>query len=124
MIYGQLSWHSQPCKATAVFCINTSGDVFPQPHPVSTTPTLLLLPATTPSLPPSFCSYPSNVMGGPIDWTWDAVETIHHSQVERHSQVHSTQPTLPLQPHHTQWLLPKKNPMEISKRGESSQEMA
>lgn len=90
MIYGQLSWHQQPCKATAVFCINTNTDVFPQPHPVRAIPALL--PAIPPK-PPSIFLFRSReyiVTVGLLDWEWEAVQLVHQSQVRRHRQACST----------------------------------
>lgn len=48
-------WHPQLCKATAVFCINTKADVFPQSHPVCA------IPAALPAIP-SFCSGHGNTL--------------------------------------------------------------
>lgn len=90
MIYGQLSWHPQPCKATAVFCINTNTDVFPQSHPVRAIPALF--PAIPPK-PPSIFLFRSQehiVTVGLLDWEWEAVKLIHQSQVKRHRQARST----------------------------------
>lgn len=96
MIYGQLSWHPLPCKATAVFCINTNTDVFPQSHPVCAIPTLL--PAIAPK-PPAIILFRSQehvVTASLLDWEWEAIKLIHQSQVRRHGRgtLH-TQPTLP-----------------------------
>jgi len=85
VIYGRLSWHPQPCKATAVFCINTNTDVFPQSHPVGVIPAFFL--PSLHSLPPSFCSV---VTVGLLCWKWEAIKLIHQNQVGRHRQAWST----------------------------------
>lgn len=90
VIYGQQSWHPQPCKATAVFCINTKTNVFPQSHPVCAIPALL--PAIPPK-PPSIFLFRCQehvVMVVPLGWEWEAVKLIHQSQVRRHGWAQST----------------------------------
>lgn len=90
MIYGQLSWHPQLCKATAVFCINTKTDVFPQSHPVCAIPALLPAIPSKPSSIFLFRSWEHVVTVGLLDWEWEAIKLIHQSQVRRHRQACST----------------------------------